>query len=453
MKFQLIGVNHKTAPVEVRERLAVPESRMAEACKKLAEHPAVAEGMIVSTCNRVEFIANMKNGNGDLRDFLRDYFEVDPVQYASHLYEFREDEAVRHIFRVASSLDSMVVGEPQILGQVKEAYATARAVGAVRAQLDQLLTRAFAVAKRVRNETAVGSSSVSIASVAVELAERIFGNLNGKCVYLVGAGKMSELAARHLLAHGAASIFVANRTYDRAIRLAQKFDGQAVEFSRLYETCDRADIVITSTGAPHFVFKPEHAQQFLSRRRNRPMFFIDIAVPRDVDPEMNKLDGIFVYDIDDLQQAVSSHVADRKKEAEKAEAIVNGEVEKFHARLLTLDVVPTIVSLQDHLETIRTAEIDRVRGRLGSMTTEQEMAVEALTRGIVNKIMHTPISTLKTAARDPESTTVVELVRRLFNLQDQGPHGPGPGISDSQAKANGEQEAASRAGSRPGGQN
>jgi len=419
MRFQLIGVNHKTAPVEVRERLAIPESRLPEACKRLAEHPSIAEGMIVSTCNRVEFLANMKNGTGDLREFLREYFAVDPGQFENHLYEFREADAVRHVFRVASSLDSMVVGEPQILGQVKEAYATARAVGAVRAQLDQLLTRAFAVAKRVRTETAVGSSSVSVASVAVELAEKIFGNLSGKSVYLVGAGKMSELAARHLLAHGASSIFVANRTYDRAIRLAQKFQGQAIEFTRLYDTCERADIVITSTGSPHFIFKREHGERFMARRRNRPMFFIDIAVPRDVDPELNKLDGIFVYDIDDLQQAVTSHVADRKKEAEKAEAIVNGEVEKFRARLLTLDVVPTIVSLQDHLETIRQAEIDRVRGRLGTMTTDQELAVEALSRGIINKIMHTPISTLKTAARDPESTTVVELVRRLFNLQDK----------------------------------
>src|SRR5271165_6302827 len=419
MRFQLIGVNHKTAPVEVRERLAIPESRLAEACKKLAEHPAISEGMIVSTCNRVEFLANMKNGAGDLREFLREYFAVDLAQFESHLYEFREQEAVRHVFRVASSLDSMVVGEPQILGQVKEAYATARAVGAVRAQLDQLLTRAFAVAKRVRTETAVGSSSVSVASVAVELAQKIFGNLSGKSVYLVGAGKMSELAARHLLAHGAASIFVANRTYDRAIRLAQKFDGQAIEFSRLYDTCERADIVITSTGAPHFIFNREHGEKFLARRKNRPMFFIDIAVPRDVDPEMNKVDGIFVYDIDDLQQAVASHVSDRKKEAERAEEIVTDEVGKFQSRLQTLDVVPTIVSLQDNLETIRQAEIDRVRGRLGAMTTDQELAVEALTRGIVNKIMHTPISTLKTAARDPESTTVIDLVRRLFNLHNE----------------------------------
>ena len=419
MRFQLIGVNHKTAPVEVRERLAIPESRLPEACKRLSEHPAIAEGMIVSTCNRVEFIANMKNGTGDLREFLREYFDTDLGPFESHLYEFREDEAIRHIFRVASSLDSMVVGEPQILGQVKEAYATARAVGAVRAQLDQLLTRAFAVAKRVRTETAVGSSSVSIASVAVELAQKIFGSLNGKSVYLVGAGKMSELAARHLMAHGAASLFVANRTYDRAIGLAHKFKGQAIEFNRLYDTCDRADIVITSTGSPNFIFKREHGEKLMAARKNKPMFFIDIAVPRDVDPEMNKVDGIFVYDIDDLQQAVTSHVADRKKEAERATDIIDCEVLRFQARLQTLDVVPTIVSLQDHLETIRQAEIDRVRGRLGSMTTDQELAVEALTRGIVNKIMHTPISTLKTAARDSESTTVIDLVRRLFNLHTE----------------------------------
>jgi len=431
MRFQLIGVNHRTAPVEVRERLAIPESRLPEACKKLAEYPGIDEGMILSTCNRVEVLANTRNGAGaDLRGFLQTYFQLDPVELNKHLYEYNEQEAVRHLFRVAASLDSMVVGEPQILGQVKEAYATARAVGAVRAQLDQLVTRAFAVAKRVRTETAVGSSSVSIASVAVDLAKKIFGSLSGKHVYLVGAGKMSELAARHLLAHGCASIFVANRTYERAISLAYKFQGQAIHFEDLHNTCDRADIVITSTGAPHAIFRREHGEIFLSRRKNRPMFFIDIAVPRDVDPAMNKLDGIFVYDIDDLQQAVASHVADRRKEAERAEAIVTNEVDRFQARIQTLDVVPTIVSLQDHLETIRQAEIDRVRGRLGTLSPDQEMAVEALTRGIVNKIMHTPISTLKSAAREAEATTVIDLVRRLFNLQERRAAKSGRGDND-----------------------
>src|SRR5712691_5728404 len=250
MKLQLIGVNHNSAAVGVREGLTIPEWGLAEACRQLVEHPGVEEGMILATCNRVELIAHLKNGSGDLRAFLGDYFQVDLDQFERHLYEYHEQDAIRHVFRVAASLDSMVVGEPQILGQVKEAYATARAVGAVRAQLEQLFTRAFAVAKRVRTETAVGSSSVSIASVAVELAKKIFGTLNGKTVFIVGAGKMSELAARHLMAHGCAAIFVSNRTYDRAVGLAHRFNGEAIKFDDLYDTCDRADIVITSTGSP-----------------------------------------------------------------------------------------------------------------------------------------------------------------------------------------------------------
>jgi glutamyl-tRNA reductase len=418
MNFLLIGVNHNSAPVEVRERFAIPESRLPEATKSLAEFPGIDEGMILSTCNRVELVACSKNGSADLRGFFCKYFNTDPAQCGDFLYEYREKDAVRHLFRVAASLDSMVVGEPQILGQVKEAYAVARAVGAVHSHLDALLTRSFAVAKRVRSETEVGSSAVSVASVAVELAKKIFGSLHGKTVYLVGAGKMSELAARHLLAHGAASILVANRTYERAAQLAQKFNGQAIPFEKLYDTADRADIVITSTGAPHALFRREHGEMFLARRKNRPMFFIDIAVPRDVDAGMNKLDGIFVYDIDDLQSAVTAHVSDRHKEAQRAESIIETEVERFHARLRTLDVVPTIVSLQEQLETIRQAEIDRARGRLGNLTPDQELAVEAMTRGIINKIMHAPVRTLKTAASNPECTTIIDLIRRLFNLTD-----------------------------------
>jgi glutamyl-tRNA reductase len=419
MNFRLLGVNHNTAPVEVRERLAIRESRLPEALQQLVRTPGVEEGLILCTCNRVELLASTRNGSADLRGFLQNYFQLEPVDLEAHLYDFSEIDAVRHLFRVASSLDSMIVGEAQILGQVKEAYATARAVGTVHSDLDLLLTRAFAVAKRVRTETAVGSSAVSVASVAVELAKKIFGTLQGKHVYLVGAGKMSELAARHLQAHGAASIFVANRTYERALQLAAKFGGEAIHFSEIYNTCDRADIVITSTGAPVSIFRREHGEMFLSRRKNRPMFFIDIAVPRDVDPSMNKLDGIFVYDIDDLQQAVTSHVADRKKEAERAEAIISSEVARFQARLQTLDIVPTIVSLQDHLETIRQAEIDRVRGRLGPLSPDQELAVDTLTRGIISKIMHTPVTALKTAARESEATTLIDVVRRLFNLREK----------------------------------
>jgi len=419
MNLQLIGVNHRSAPVEVRERFAIPEKKLPEALQSLVQYPGVEEGLIISTCNRVEVLAGLKNGNADLRGFLRDYFHIEPSEFDQHLYEFREREAVQHLFRVACSLDSMVVGEPQILGQLKEAYAVARAVGAVQSSLDALLTRSFAIAKRIRTETAIASSAVSVASVAVELAKKIFGDLKGKNVYLVGAGKMSELAARHLLANGAGSIFVANRTYDRALSLASKFNGRALRFEELYDTADQAYIIITSTGAPVAIFRKEHGERFMARRRNRPMFFIDIAVPRDVDSAMNDVDGVFVYDIDDLQQVVASHLSDRKKEAAKAEDIVKLEVERFAQRLQTLDVVPTILSLQEYLEDIRQAEIDRYRSRLGPVSSEQEAAIDALTRAMINKIMHTPIVALKTAAKDPESTTVIDVIRKLFNLQEK----------------------------------
>jgi glutamyl-tRNA reductase len=421
MRLSLLGVNHRTAPVEIRERFAIPESKLAEATERLAKHPGVEEGMIVSTCNRVELLVSSENGHTDLRGFLRDYFKTEVTPYEEHLYELNEREAVRHLFRVTASLDSMIVGEPQILGQVKEAYAVARGVGAVHSNLNAVITRAFAVAKRVRHETQIGSSSVSIASVAVDLAKKIFGSLEGKHVFLVGAGKMSELAAKHLLAHGAGSIFVANRTHERAVELAGRFQGEAIRFDELYETADRADIVISSTGAPHAIFRREHGLKFLQRRKNRPMFFIDIAVPRDVDPEMNKLDGIFVYDIDDLQSVVASHLTDRKSEAERAERIVEAEVDRCLARFNEQEIVPTIVSLQEQIETIRQAEIDRARGRLGLLTPEQEMAIEGLTKAIVNKILHTPITTLKTAAREAEAATLEDTIRRIFNLKAETP--------------------------------
>lgn len=446
MNFFVIGVNHKTAPVEVRERFAIPEAKLPDATRQLTEFPGVEEGLIVSTCNRVEIIARTTNGCCDLKGFLSQYYGFDPSPFGQHLYNYESKEAVRHIFRVASSLDSMVVGEPQILGQVKEAYAVARAVGSVQSQLDALMTRAFAVAKKVRNETAIASSSVSVASVAVELAQKIFGDLTGKAVYLVGAGKMCELAARHLVAHGAGKIYVANRTYERAVALAGKFNGEAIPFDKLYDTVEKADIIISSTGAPHAIFRKEHGVKFLKTRKNRPMFFIDIAVPRDIDPALNDLDGIFVYDVDDLQQVVQSHLGDRRREAARAEALVEDEVERFEARLQTLEVVPTIVSLQEHLETLRQAEIDRLRGRLGELSPEQEMAVEALTKGIINKIMHTPITTLKTAAREQhqETTTIVDLVRKLFNLHsspkgDSAPETVGASVG-GEKKSNGNTE-------------
>ncbi|MDR3763728.1 MAG: glutamyl-tRNA reductase [Acidobacteriota bacterium] len=434
MNYFVLGVNHKTAPVQVRERFAIPESRLPEALGKLTSMDGIEEGMIVSTCNRVEIFARSQNGTCDLQQFVREYFGFQTGEFEPYIFQHEKLEAVKHVFRVASSLDSMVVGESQILGQVKEAYAIARAVGTVNSQLDQLLTRAFAVAKKVRSETTIASNSVSIASVAVDLAEKIFGSLQGKSVYLVGAGKMCELAARHLIAHGASKIYVGNRTFDRAVTLAQKFEGEAIPFERLYDTVPWADIVISSTGAPHAIFRKEHGEKFLHVRKNRPMFFIDIAVPRDIDPALNDLDGIFVYNIDDLQQVVQSHLGDRKKEAVRAEAMVEEEVRKFEARAQTAEVVPTIVSLQQHLETLRQAELDRVRGRLGTLTPEQEIAIETLTRGIINKIMHTPITALKASARDPEATTVIDVVRKLFNLRPQPVEKP-PASSGGDAAA------------------
>jgi glutamyl-tRNA reductase len=441
MNFLLTGVNHRSAPLEVRERFAIPEARLPEAIRRLAQHPGIEEALIVSTCNRVEFLTRTTNGTADLTGFLSEYFGAPPDEFRGYLYEYREMEAVRHVFRVAASLDSMVVGEPQILGQVKEAYAVARAVGTISSHLDTLLTRAFAVAKRVRSETTVGTSAVSVASVAVDLAKKIFGSLQGRTVFLVGAGKMSEIAARHLLAHGVGSLLIANRTPERAVQLAQRFQGQAVPFEQLYELAGKADILITSTGAPHSLFRKEHGEKFLHQRRNKPMFFIDIAVPRDVDPAVNDLDGIFVYDIDDLQAVVNANLADRTEEARRAEALIDEEVERFLARLQTADVVPTIVSLQEHLETIRQAEIDRVRGRLGSLSAEQEMAIEALSRGIINKIMHTPIVTLKSAAREGQATTkVIDVVRRLFNLRQQEASATAAGSEDSESKSAGAPE-------------
>src|SRR5215831_3838713 len=401
MNFQLIGVNHNSAPLEVRERLAVSEAQLPEAVRTLVKQPGVEEGMVLSTCNRVELLTSTRQ-SADLRGFLGTYFGLNAEALNSNIYEFQQREAVRHVFRVASSLDSMVVGEPQILGQVKEAYAVARGLGAIHSALEALLSRAFAVAKRVRSETAIGSSSVSIASVAVELAEKIFGSLENKTVYLVGAGKMAELAARHLMGRGAGKLLISNRTHERAVELAEAFGGQAIPFDQLYHMASHADIILTSTGASEPLFRREHGESLRSRRKNNPVFFIDIAVPRNVDPEVNRLDGMFVYDVDDFQTVAATNSAERKKEAERAEKIVEIEVDRFASRMRSLAVVPTILSLQEYCETIRQAEIDRIRGRLGQISSDQEAAIEAMTRGIINKLLHTPITTLKSSASEPE---------------------------------------------------
>lgn len=431
----LLGVNHNTAPIDIRERLAIPAGGLADATRTLVHQPGIREGLILSTCNRVELLTVQENGdsnNADLLRFLHEYFSIAPASLTPHVYEYREHEAVRHLFRVASSLDSMVVGEPQILGQVKESYTVAREVGAVSSSLDPLIQRAFTVAKKVRSETQIGSSSVSIASVAVDLARKIFNSLDGKTVLLVGAGKMSELAARHLIQHGASNILVANRTLERAEKIAAEFRGQVIPFDSLYDQAARADIVITSTGAPQKLFGRSHGQHFLHSRRNRPMFFIDIAVPRDVDPRMNEVEGCFVYDIDDLQQVAVANLADRSREAAAAETIVTREVQKYQQRVQSLDAASAIRNLQEHAESLRQTELRRSASKLAGLTPEQLAAVEALTRSLTNKFLHPPMTALRDAARDGDAQALSEL-ESLYTGQSRGRSGSGSDTSGSRS--------------------
>lgn len=424
----LLGVNHHSAPIELRERLAIPGARLAEATRALAHQPGVREAMIVSTCNRVELLTSVDpapeagGAGAKLMRFLQEYLAVSPSTLGPHVYEFREREAVRHLFRVASSLDSLVVGEAQILGQVKESWTVARGVGAIAETLDPLLQRAFSVAKKVRSETQIGSSSVSVASVAVDLARKIFGTLEGKQVLIVGAGKMAELAARHLIEQGAGTVLISNRTEARARQLAQDLETQIptqiIPFGSLLEQAHRADIVITSTGASATegtgkLFLPAHGRMFLERRRNRPMFFIDIAVPRDVDPGLNEVDGCFVYDMDDLQQVAVSNLASRSREAAEAEAIVSREVERYQARLSALDAVPTVRALQQQAEEFRQGELARAAARLRELSPEQMAAVEAMTRSLTAKLLHAPMTAMRAAASEGDAG-LLEQLRSLY---------------------------------------
>jgi glutamyl-tRNA reductase len=419
MNLVLVGINHRTAPVEVRERMNINESHLAEALTNLVHRPGILEGMILCTCNRVEVVTRAEEDTEAvplLRQFLHDYHRCDLTPWERYFYWYRQEDVVEHLFRVASSLDSMILGEPQILGQVKRAYLTAREAGALGGTLNEVVSQSLAVGRRVRRETALGSAAVSVSYAAVELAKKIFGSLRGKTVFLLGAGKMSELSARHLLQSGARAIFVTNRTHERAVELAAAFQGVAVNFDRLFEYLEQADIVISSTGAPGFVVTRERAEELLAARRHRPMFFVDIAVPRDIDPAINELDNAFVYDIDDLEQVVDANRRQREREAVWAEAIVSEEVQKMTRRLATRDVVPTIMALEQRMNVIRESELERFRGRLGSLSSEQRAAVDALTRAILNKILHGPVTELKNGAGRPEHRALVQLIRRIFGV-------------------------------------
>ncbi len=419
MKLLITGLSHHTAPVEVRERLAFAERTLPEALDRLRHRPGVVEGMILSTCNRVE-VAVTAEDQGDaetsLQEFLAESGSVEPGWVSPYLYHYDGSNAIRHVFRVAASLDSMMVGEPQILGQLKSAYALAKQHGALNGFLDLVMTRAFNVAKRVRTETDIGSSAVSISYAAVELARDIFGSLAGKRVLLVGAGKMAESAARHLRRAGVSDIAVTNRTRSRADALAEEFRGRVVDYDEFFHSLPDIDIVIASSAAPHFIITSEQMRGVISRRRNRPMFLIDIAVPRNVEPSVNQLEGVFLYDIDDLGRVVKTNIEGRRSVAEQAEEIITEEVERMMLRLKTREVTPTIVSLQEQLELLRTGEIERVRGKLGALTPQQQEAIEAMTRGIINKIAHAPIAEMRRKANDPEGIQLIHTIRKLFRL-------------------------------------
>jgi len=419
MNLTLVGINHRTAPVEVRERMHIPESSLAQAVSDLIHREGIREALILSTCNRVEVMTSAEDSvdaEPIIQQFLADHHRCELAPYQRFFFRCQQQEVVRHLFRVASSLDSMILGEPQILGQLKRAYALAQEAGGLNGSLKEIASQALAVGRRVRRETALGSAAVSVSYAAVELAKKIFGSLEGRTIFVIGAGKMSELAAKHLLSSGASAIYVTNRTYERAVQLAEAFRGTAVAFEQLFEHLPKADIVISSTGAAGYVVNKEHVARILSARRNRPVFFVDIAVPRDIDPLVNELDNAFVYDIDDLGQVVEANKKQREREAVWAEEIVQEEVQKTMRRLASRDLVPTIVALEDRLNAIREGEVERYNTRLGNLTPEQRQAVDALTRGIMNKILHGPITELKSGAGQPEQAALVRLVRKIFGL-------------------------------------
>jgi len=416
VKFLLTGLNHRTAPVEVRERVAFEEKALPEALDTLKRAPGVLEGMILSTCNRVEVSVTAEEDadvGAAVESFLADSRHVERAWVTPYLYRYDGPDAIRHLFRVASSLDSMVVGEPQILGQLKSAYTLAKEHGSLSGFLDLVMTRAFNVAKRVRSETDIGESAVSVSYAAVELAREIFGSLANKRALVVGAGKMAESAARHLRRAGITEILVTNRTRSRAETMAEECGGRVIDYEYFEDAVPSVDIILASSGAPHYILTREQMRAAMAKRRNQPMFLIDIAVPRNIDPEVNEIESVFLYDIDDLGKVVDSNLRGRIKTAQEAEQIIGEEVERMMTRLKSRGAAPVIVTLQDQLDAMRKSEIERHRGKLGTLTPQQEEALDALTRGLMNKIAHGPISELRRQADDPH---LMDLIRRLFRL-------------------------------------
>lgn len=419
MKIIVVGLNHNTADVEVREKVAFNESRLEEGLRRFRELPEVEEAVILSTCNRVELYANVKDtvkASESIKTFLSEFHDINRASLDKALYIHDDVNAIRHIFRVASSLDSMVIGEPQILGQLKEAFEIALEKKTTGILLNRLMKKAISVAKRVRRETRIAENAVSISFAAVELAKKIFTDLSEKVFMLLGAGEMAELAARHLMSNGVKEVIVANRSYGRACELAKEFNGRPVKLDDFLQEMVRSDIVICSTGAPHYILLKDQMQRVMKDRKQRPVFLIDISVPRNIDPKINDLDNVYLYNIDDLQGIVDANMFERKKEAEKAEKIIEEEIEPFLKWLSSLDSVPTIVALREKAEEIKREEFEKLMNRFPDMEEGQKKAIEYMASAIMNKLIHPPTVALK---EDPEDKDLmIAIIKKLYGIEE-----------------------------------
>jgi len=418
MAVVVVGLNHTTAPVAVRERLAFSDATLAEALAHFRP-PEVQELVILSTCNRVELYMQTNDVDASVASavaFVAACHAVPPARFTPHLYQLSDLEAVRHLFRVAASLDSLVLGEPQILGQVKASYLAAQAAGRTGLILAHLFERALRVAKAIRTETGISDHAVSVSYAAVELAKKIFESLQQRTVMILGAGDTAALAARHLVSQGVSSVFIANRTSERAVYLAQALQAKAIPWEAFPEHLAYTDIVVSSTSAPHPIIEPAMVREAMRARRSRPMFFVDIAVPRDVDPAVNTLENVFLYDIDDLQNVVQENRRERQREALAAEELVWQEVRQFEQWLAVRDAVPTIVALRQQAEAIRQQELEKALHKFGPLDERQRRVLDALTCGIVNKLLHAPTVSLKRASQEGQVRDAVHMVRHLFNL-------------------------------------
>jgi glutamyl-tRNA reductase len=420
MKVFVVGLNHKIADVDVREKLAFQGDKLEEGLARFRELPGVEEAMIISTCNRVELYANIQDtrqATEAVKSFLAAFHNINRGALDNSLYIYDDVEAVRHIFRVAASLDSMVLGEPQILGQLKDAFELALSKKTTGILLNKLMKKAISVAKRVRTETKIAENAVSISFAAVELARKIFTDLSKRVFMLLGAGEMAELAAKHLISNGVKEVLVSNRTYDRACDLAREFNGRPVKFDEFIHEVAGTDIMICSTGAPHYILTKAQMQKVMKERKQRQVFIIDISVPRNIDPAINDLENVYLYNVDDLQGVVHSNMFERQKEAEKAEKIIAEELETFLKWQASLDSVPTIIALREKAEEIRKEELDKFFSKVHDLDEKEKEAIEYMATAIMNKLIHPPTAALKGDTENKEM--LVAAIRRLYGINGE----------------------------------